>query len=300
MNLFKGENLNSQRNGTLSLGSFWLFKSVIMVVAVLGLFGMGEDAQAVFTESLIANEYQGAGTAQGWRADDGAWTYALPFTFNYYGVNYSTIKISSNGYICLDSTKVCEAYNQTLAGTGNGPIIAPLAKDLNTASLTGNNIFITANTDNVVIRWNAVQYGQSTVLNFEVVLYNNGVIKLNYGPQAAALTSGAVVGISKGDGTYVASAYNNLTNFNMVNTSSWIDAIPTLPVVETVASSGIMPNAAVANGNITSTGNATTTRSMEWGTVSGTYPDSCTAGTGGVGVYSCNMTGLTPETTYYV
>ncbi|MGW8185212.1 MAG: Ig-like domain-containing protein [Candidatus Moraniibacteriota bacterium] len=300
MNLFKGGNLNSQRNGNLSLGYLWFFKSVITMAAVFGLFGISGDAQAVYTESFVANEYQGAGTAQGWRDDDGAWSYTLPFTFNFYGTNYSTIKVSSNGYICLNSAYSCTAYNQTLAGTGNGPIIALLARDLKTNTLAENNIFITANADNVVIRWNAVVYGQTTVLNFEAVLYSNGAIKFNYGPQAAAITTGSVVGISKGDGTYVTSAYNNITNFNLVNTSSWIDAIPTVPVIETVASSGITPNAAVANGNITSTGNATTTRYMEWGTVSGTYTSSCTAGIGGVGAYSCNMTGLTPDTTYYV
>jgi hypothetical protein len=216
MNLFKGGNLNSQRNGNLSLGSFWFFKSVIILVAVFSLFGMGQEAQAGYVETLVTNEYQGAGTAQGWRADDGAWTYTLPFTFNFYGTDYSAIKVSSNGYICFNSAYACSATTQSLAGT-NGPIIALLARDLRTNALAENNIFITANTDNVVIRWNAVVYGTSTVLNFEAVLYSNGAIKFNYGPQASAISGASVVGVSKGDGaTYTVSAHNNITNFNII------------------------------------------------------------------------------------
>ncbi|MGW8184634.1 MAG: Ig-like domain-containing protein [Candidatus Moraniibacteriota bacterium] len=299
MNLFKGGNLNSQRSGNLSLGSLCFFKSVFIIASVFVLFGTGEEAQAGYAETLVTNEYQGAGTAQGWRADDSAWTYTLPFTFNFYGTDYSSIKVSSNGYICFNSAYACSATTQSLAGT-NGPIIALLARDLKTNTLAENNIFITANADNVVIRWNAVVYGQTAVLNFEAVLYSNGAIKFNYGPQSA-ISAGSVVGVSKGDGAnYVVSTYNNATNLNLVNTASWVYIPSTLPTVDTVAVSNITPVSATANGNVTNTGNENLTRSMEWGTVSGTYTGSCTAGIGGLGAYTCNMTGLIPNTTYYV
>ena len=54
---------------------------------------------ATTTELLIPNEFQIVGTARGWHADDSSWAYTLPFAFNYYGVNYTNIKVSSNGKI---------------------------------------------------------------------------------------------------------------------------------------------------------------------------------------------------------
>ena len=39
---------------------------------------------------------------------------------------------------------------------------------------------------------------------------------------------------------------------------------------------------------------------IEWGDASGLYTDYCDAGPGGVGTYQCEITGLYPETTYYV
>jgi hypothetical protein len=58
-------------------------------------------------EHIVANTFQLGGVAQGWHADDTSWAYVLPFDFTYYGVTYAsgqTIKISSNGHICLDGT----------------------------------------------------------------------------------------------------------------------------------------------------------------------------------------------------
>jgi uncharacterized protein (TIGR02145 family) len=72
------------------------------------------------------------------------------------------------------------------------------------------------------------------------------------------------------------------------------------PSVTTNSTTTITSDSALGNGNITDTGGENPTRSIEWGTVSGTYTSSCTAGTGGVGTYSCSLTGLNPSTTYYV
>jgi uncharacterized protein (TIGR02145 family) len=74
----------------------------------------------------------------------------------------------------------------------------------------------------------------------------------------------------------------------------------TPPLVTTNSTTSIASYSASGNGNVTDVGGENPTRSIEWGTVSGTYTNSCTAGTGGTGTYSCSLTGLTPSTTYYV
>jgi FG-GAP repeat protein len=69
---------------------------------------------------------------------------------------------------------------------------------------------------------------------------------------------------------------------------------------QTDTTSTIGTTTAIGNAEITDIGTQNPTREIEWGTVSKTYTDDCTAGTGGTGSYSCDMTDLTPDTTYYI
>ncbi len=92
---------------------------------------------------------------------------------------------------------------------------------------------------------------------------------------------------------------------HIIDTYSWTinDAGKCPPVAPTVSSgsvTGIDGTSATGNGNLTDTGNEDPERFIEWGTTSGSYTNQCSAGIGGVGNYSCVMTGLTPNTTYYV
>jgi hypothetical protein len=255
------------------------------------------------TEDIITNEYQGGGTAQNWRADNNAWTYTLPFPFKFYDTTYSQIKVSSNGYICLNTTMGCTGYNPTLTSTSYGPFIAPMALNLRTDK-NANDIFITEAEDHVIIRWDASQYGYtSRNTTFEAILYDNGAIKFNYGTQTNPFTTTAVVGVSKGDGTYyTASDYNGYTNFNQVDTSAWGDypvetAIPTV-ITNPVTNIGTV--SAIGNATLDSIGGEAPERIIEWGTETGNYTNTCTAGTGTAGDYYCNITGLDPQTAYFV
>ncbi len=211
------------------------------------------------TESLILNEFQVVGIAQGWHADDAAWSYALPFTFNYYGVNYTNIRVSSNGYICMDDSASCDSTSPDLSSSYAGPIISALGRDLRTDSI--NDIYILSDTNHVVIRWLAYEYGYTSQMNFEMVLYSDGSIKFNYG-SGPTLNHSAVVGLSNGAGTYLASTYNGRTNFNNVQTSYWsssslrVDAFDpaddAIEVSENTSLQMIFDTAVIANvGNVT-------------------------------------------------
>jgi hypothetical protein len=57
---------------------------------------------------------------------------------------------------------------------------------------------------------------------------------------------------------------------------------------------------ATGNAEITDIGTENPTRLLQWGTVSGTYTNDCSAGVGGLGTYSCDLTNLDPDTTYYI
>lgn len=198
----------------------YAFTIVFLLVIVAGGYLSAVDENTA--EELIDNEYQGGGIAQDWHGDDDQWEYTLHFAFNFYGVDYTEIMIGSNGILCFGSGVDCTSYEASLDDSF-GPFIAPLATDLKTDLNPTNDIYITENNDNVVIRWDVVEYGETDQIYFEVVLYENGNIKFNYGDQdLPALAYNAIVGISKGDGIeYTASVYNNTDSFDLVQTSAW-------------------------------------------------------------------------------
>jgi len=78
-------------------------------------------------------------------------------------------------------------------------------------------------------------------------------------------------------------------------------AFPSIPIVSTSIATNITLTTATLNGNILATGGATVDeRGFEWGTVSGSYPNSWTeSGTFGTGTFNHTITGLNPNTTYY-
>ncbi len=71
------------------------------------------------------------------------------------------------------------------------------------------------------------------------------------------------------------------------------------PTVTSQGATSIGSTAAIGNGNIVDIGDDNPDRSIEWGTTSGNYTNSCDAGAGGIGYYSCNLTSLITNTKYY-
>ncbi|MFH0802750.1 MAG: IPT/TIG domain-containing protein, partial [bacterium] len=169
-----------------------------------------------YGESLATHTFVGGGTAQNWKADEGCWTYNLPFAFDFYGNTYNSVKVSPNGYLELGNGDGSD-WTNTDAELNSNIRIAPLWDDLRTDGTvqSGEDIYITENADYVIIRWCGEVYDGGKV-NLEVVLYREGQIKFNYGDGNTGLTP--TIGISGGDGThYTLSSYNNaaaLTNVN--------------------------------------------------------------------------------------
>lgn len=177
------------------------------------------------SESIIPNAFQGDGIAQGWHGDDSSWSYTLPFDFTFYGITYvagQSIKIGSNGYICLNSGASC-TWSNGFNDTTDGPFVAPFLSDLRTQLNTGDDIYITTGANFVRFRWQATEYGHNAnIINFETTIFANGEIQFNYGNQASTLSSTPTIGISKGDGTvFTSSTYNGNTNINQLGSSLW-------------------------------------------------------------------------------
>ncbi len=156
------------------------------------------DCIEFYTEALVPQDFTGGGTAMSWGADDACWSYALPFSFPFFTVDYTSVYVCSNGF--MDFTSNDSSYSNSEAGLKARTMIAVLWDDLKTNDV-GDDIYIhQPSADSVAIRWDGKTYSGSLPVDVEVILYESGVIQFNYGEGNTGLTP--TIGISKGDGTF--------------------------------------------------------------------------------------------------
>lgn len=127
----------------------------------------------------------------------------IGFTFNYAGTNYTSFKVSTNGFINLGGNLTGSLATNGLASTSNTPIIAPLWDDLVSTVFTelsgtpGNQV-LTVEWRNVEWRYSATTAG----FTFQAKLYEaDGKIEFIYGDSTAASnTPTASIGINAAPG----------------------------------------------------------------------------------------------------
>lgn len=119
-------------------------------------------------------------------------TVSLPFSFSYYGVNYTQASISSNGFIAFGDTDDADWRNWRMPDAGGpSPMIAVFWDDLEYG--TGSNVYTYYNSSlhYYVVEWfNLLNgYNSSSVETFQAILYDpvfypthtgDGQIKLQY------------------------------------------------------------------------------------------------------------------------
>jgi hypothetical protein len=193
-----------------------------------------QTGQYVETD-LGSSQFSAVGTAQNWRADDQAWSYTLPFAFPFYGQNWTSCYVCSNGFINFGSSST--AYSNSDSGLIAACRIAPLWDDLRTDT-TGSDIFIQASSSQCTIRWAATTYSGGYPVNVAVTLYPDGRIRFHYGSGNTGLSP--TIGISAGDGTnYLLSTYNNASTLTNANSHEFARISP-LPPGITLSSSGLL------------------------------------------------------------
>ncbi|MFQ6128447.1 MAG: CARDB domain-containing protein [Thermoplasmata archaeon] len=154
------------------------------------------------------------GIATGLSDDDNTGFIPLGFTFNFYGIDYAEVAICSNGWISFTN------ISSTLWGMIPDPatpntVIAPFWEDLNPSA--AGEIYFLSDTISVpskfIVTWDAVPiFGTTDYQTFEIVLYENGEIWLQY--QALVNPGTPTVGIENENGdvglTYPMSLSNSL------------------------------------------------------------------------------------------
>ncbi|HSZ57663.1 MAG TPA: dockerin type I repeat-containing protein, partial [Tepidisphaeraceae bacterium] len=165
-----------------------------------------------FESNLGTSSFVAGGLAKNWRVNyDAYFSLTLPFSFPFYGNNYSTAYVSSQGFIEFNTT--LGSIPNSDAALEQNVVIAPLWASLRT-DLTGNDIFVdTSTTGQITIRWNATNTKDGSPVNFSLTLFSSGQIQFNYGSGNTNLTP--TIGISSGNttlgGAYVLSAYDGQT-----------------------------------------------------------------------------------------
>jgi len=173
---------------------------------------------------LDENQFHNVGDPQGWSCDDCENEYELPFTFNYYGQDYSSVFVSSNGFISFGEE--ADDYDFRVQDWNGNPLIVAFSGDLDTECEEGDDIYISQTDDTVIFRWQAADHGSCGVLlNFEIVLHSDGSFEINYGDMGDYISldeSGmGSVGVTNGENAYRLSEYTMQDDFNNVNTSAW-------------------------------------------------------------------------------
>lgn len=151
-----------------------------------------------------------SGTPVGPRGDDVASAnISLPFTFPFYGFDVTSVVASSNGalYIPIPPDGI-----PGIPGFGGGdfavatganlesiPMIAGMWTDIRTDKNPTDNVYmVQLDFDRVVFRWQGVEFGTDTPINFEIELRRDGTIQTRYGTGNQNLRP-VIVGLSGGD-----------------------------------------------------------------------------------------------------
>ena len=113
----------------------------------------------------------------------------LPFPFSFYGVDYTTITVCSNGFISFGASELESFRNYPVPGAGGpSPMVAVFWDDLTTSS--NGNVYTYADPDNeyFIVEWSNMRTDNYNSVNtFELILYNDtappfddGIMKMQY------------------------------------------------------------------------------------------------------------------------
>lgn len=310
---------------------------VLASMMLLAIGATGASAQATLLEAP-GGGYGGEPGALS-STDDGfervSIADAFPNGILLNGTTYDSAYIGTNGYVTFGHGN--SSYSpEGIAGYTAGPIVAPQFDDLNPANGGTIHYFQSLPSDGrpgvAVITWNAVAPYTTPAVGsgtntFQAVLRQSGgsssqdfEIEIRYA--ALNWTGGfpgsadfSTAGWSLGDqATYGEVPYSGTTDFRSALTESNVGesgvyrwnvlggVVESTPNVSTGAVSSVTSSGASVAGNVTGDGGAAVTgRGVVYATTaSPTLADASVTSGSGTGVFSADLSGLVPGTTYYV
>lgn len=133
---------------------------------------------------------------------DGTVSLALPFPFEFYGVEYEELFVNANGLLSFQApTGPTFANGQIPVDDVINNAIAPFWADLEPQN--GGSVHIAGGANFVIVQWtNAPAFGGTGTVTFQVILFDDGTIDVYYGNvSSASFLNAATVGIENADGS---------------------------------------------------------------------------------------------------
>ncbi len=125
----------------------------------------------------------------------------IGFDFPFYGNDFATFNVCSNGWISFTSTSTSYS-NSNLPATGApGNLIAPFWDDLRIVASETQNVFYHNDGARLVIQYeNVPKYFATGSLTFQVLLYPDGTVVYQYEAMTGAALNSATIGIQNDAG----------------------------------------------------------------------------------------------------
>ncbi|MEZ4691591.1 MAG: T9SS type A sorting domain-containing protein, partial [Ignavibacteria bacterium] len=168
-------------------------------------------------------------------ADDGSVILPLPFTFTYYGNNYTSLKVVTNGWMGFDVASTSNAYLNAAIPTSAEPnnALYPFWDDLDLR--TAGNVYYqndAANNRFIVEYKNVPHYSTGELYTFQVMLYSDGRIFYQYLDMTASLVNSCTIGTENAAGStglqvvYNAAYLHNNLAIKIEKGLAWLDENP--------------------------------------------------------------------------
>jgi hypothetical protein len=181
----------------------------LRLIVVLSLIGLGGGIAPLPTHALplIWEEHFGGELANLTGADDQSQGTALSFDFNFFGTNYTTVFVSTNGVISLGADAAA-GYDPDLPQdflSASTPVIAPFWSDLDLSAKGA--VFFNDFGDRAVVTWADVGafINPHASFTFQLQLTADGRLIFGYDTIAdtvSQLDEDLVVGLSRGNGSF--------------------------------------------------------------------------------------------------
>ncbi len=131
--------------------------------------------------------------------DDVATSVSLAFPFPFYGTNYSSMYVCSNGFVSLGSSSTAYSNQPIPSTSAPNNFIAPFWDDLYIGS--GSNVYFQGFSDRAIIQFQSLSpYSGTGSFTFQIVINSRGKVLFYYRTMTGTLTS-ATVGIENGSGS---------------------------------------------------------------------------------------------------
>lgn len=207
-----------------------------LLLAVLMPLGLRAQNAAQYIFSTSTGTYTPiTGTAVAILGDDLYTATGIPigFNFNFCGVQYSTFKVSSNGWLSFGNPTSSNLGNTTAALANIAPALLPLWDDLDGAM---GSAFYTVNgtapNREFVMEWRDWQWNFSATgiqISFQVKLFEaTGIIHYIYRQESGAINlPSATIGIGRTQTDYL--VLNNSTAAPVASSTTFTDNIATKP-----------------------------------------------------------------------